>query len=214
MTTLVFSIHSRYVEPMCSGDGDQPGDKRWEFRRVRPRLRPGDRALVYETARAGRGMIVAEFVAGRVLELCPCALWRATREHAGVTRDEFFAYFEDREVAYAVELLAVRAIEPVPLGKRGPQSWGKLGRTWEWGLSDPRRRPEVGDRVRVIVEPGAQLSHSWPLGQVRDPLPYGTEGVVRSVGARGVSVVLDEADDAQLVGLDFDEIIIAPAHAP
>lgn len=106
------------------------GEKRYEFRRTRFAERI-DVILVYATVPIGR--VIGEFEVKGVIRDAPEALWRLTREFAGLGLESFDEYFEGREVGYAIEIGEVRKYR-VPfcprrrLGVRPPQSFVYLDR--------------------------------------------------------------------------------------
>lgn len=62
-------------------------------------------------------MIVGEFDVEKIIEDSPSALWELTQNESGITRDFFDAYFEGREVAYALKISDARLYE-VPIEPR------------------------------------------------------------------------------------------------
>ena len=119
---FVFSIAPVHVQAILSGR------KRWEFRRVRAHVRPGDGILVYATAPVGA--LVAQFTAGDVrcgppgeivaLEVNPDQR-RAARE-----------YLRGSRVATAIQVTAPRSLAPLPIQatglSRAPMSYQRLVR--------------------------------------------------------------------------------------
>jgi predicted transcriptional regulator len=85
------------------------GEKTYEFRKA-VHQQPGvSVAAVY--ASKPIGMIIGEFEILGILSATPEALWEETRHGAGISRDFFFEYFNDRRVAYALKVGAVRRFE-------------------------------------------------------------------------------------------------------
>ena len=107
-STLLLSIHPRFA------DGILSGVKRVELRRRLPRISSQDTVIVYETVPTKA--VVGLFVVESVERLPVNQLWRKVRGIAGVTRTEFFKYFDgvtDGVAIFAGETERFR--RPVPL---------------------------------------------------------------------------------------------------
>ena len=78
------------------------GSKRYEYRRVAFSRAGVTTAVVYVTVPVGR--VVGEFEVGEILSGNPAAIWRKTKEHAGISRKRFFDYFGEADVGYAIEI--------------------------------------------------------------------------------------------------------------
>ncbi|CAN7642599.1 ASCH domain-containing protein [Phenylobacterium sp. LjRoot219] len=103
---VLLSIKPEYVERIFDGT------KRYEFRRRPYTNRNVKTVVVYATKPVGK--IVGEFDVDDILGQAPDDLWRETAALSGISRDFFDAYFEGREVAYALKIGAVRAYaEPI-----------------------------------------------------------------------------------------------------
>lgn len=118
---LLISIQSRYADAILSGT------KTVELRRRPPRSHPPV-AVIYGSGvdRSVLGTASIEAIHTGT----PAEIWEAFSAVAGVTRDEFDAYFADSDDASALELAAPRrAAEALPLdelramGLEPPQSW-------------------------------------------------------------------------------------------
>ncbi len=87
------------------------GEKKFEFRRALP-AEDVERVVIYVSSPVQR--ILGEFMVGRVLSMSPSALWRQTRDHAGITRAYFNQYFAGRPLAHALEVgRVVRYRQPI-----------------------------------------------------------------------------------------------------
>lgn len=132
------------------------GEKTFEFRKA-VHQQPGvSIAAVY--ASKPIGMIIGEFEILDILSATPDALWEKTQHGAGISREFFFEYFNERQVAYAFKVGAVHQFE-LPIEPRciikdftPPQSYmyvnDHLGRVSRDSL-DTKLMPlfEWGDRV-------------------------------------------------------------------
>jgi predicted transcriptional regulator len=94
--TALFSLKPTFASAILSGE------KRFEFRRVRPSLDRGDTIIVYSTA--PEMAIVGSFLCGRILEGSPSSLWKSLGSKAGTRRASFDDYFADSEIGYAIEV--------------------------------------------------------------------------------------------------------------
>lgn len=121
--SVLLSIKPEFAEKILSGE------KRFEFRRVVPK-RPVERVVVYASSPVCR--VVGEFSVRQVVSDTPKALWRRTREHAGISWAYFIRYFGGRSCAHAFEVEhAVRYAEPIDPKRvdrsfRPPQSFAYL----------------------------------------------------------------------------------------
>ncbi|MCZ7646216.1 MAG: ASCH domain-containing protein [Planctomycetota bacterium] len=78
------------------------GTKRVELRRVRPRVEEGHGVLVYVSSPTKE--LQGAFEVRDVVEAPPKRLWREVGSHAGITREEFEAYFEGADTGYAIRI--------------------------------------------------------------------------------------------------------------
>ena len=145
--TLLLSVKPEYAQKLLRGE------KTVELRRVRPcRIRPGDVVLLYATAPTALFVGYCRIV--EILLDSPTALWQKVKCSAGVTRTEYFRYFQAarRAVGIVIE-------RPIPLaedfslddsrrfvpGFRPPQSFCYLS-----GL-DPDLQDALGAAMRRAV---------------------------------------------------------------
>ena len=116
---MLLSIKPEFVAAILRGE------KRYEFRRRIFRRSIGV-VVVYATVPIRR--VVAEFSVRCVICDSPRALWRLTREAAGIEERLFFEYFRGKKFGYAIEIGRVRQYRspfcPVRrLGVKPPQSF-------------------------------------------------------------------------------------------
>jgi predicted transcriptional regulator len=115
------SIRPRFAEAILDGE------KTVELRRRRPSLPVGARVLIYASSPTQH--VIGWFEVGNVVAERPTALWEKVRDRAGVSRQEFRAYFAGCDLAYAIEITATERVSPVALPMRPPQSWQFLDGT-------------------------------------------------------------------------------------
>jgi len=107
---LLLSIRPKYAEKIFQGM------KEVELRRVRPNIQHGDHILVYVTSpiKALEGVLQVDYV----IEGHPSELWPHVKNAAGVTRDEFDAYYDGADVGFGIFFKeAKRIINPISLDK-------------------------------------------------------------------------------------------------
>lgn len=107
---LLLSIRPRYAEKIFQGM------KKVELRRVRPKIQHGDYILVYVTSpiKALEGILQVDYV----IEDRPHELWTHVKNTAGVTRDEFDAYYDGASIGYGIFLKEAKRINnPISLDK-------------------------------------------------------------------------------------------------
>jgi len=107
---LLLSIRPRYAEKIFQGM------KQVELRRVRPNIQHGDHILVYVTApiKALEGVLQVDYV----IEDHPHELWSHVENTAGVTRDEFDAYYDGADVGFGIFFKEAKRINnPISLDK-------------------------------------------------------------------------------------------------
>jgi predicted transcriptional regulator len=115
------SIKPRFAQAILDGR------KKFEFRRTLFRDPGVERVVIYASSPTQR--VIGEFSIAAVHSLPPEELWRRTREHAGIDRSYFKAYFAGRDVGHALEVgSCMRYVEPIELEaafgfNRPPQSF-------------------------------------------------------------------------------------------
>ena len=152
---LLLSIRPEFAKKIFDGS------KTVELRRVRPRVGCGDLVLVYASAPVKA--LLGAFEVARVRSGPPESLWSAVANKAGVTSEQFDAYFLGAKTGYAIFLKRKWSLEkPLGLEKlrrrqsdfRPPQSYhyltlsqaGRIGFRELFGLElagRPRRRGKV-----------------------------------------------------------------------
>jgi len=91
---LLLSLKPRFADAIFSGE------KRFELRRVKPKLTLGDLVLVYVTA--PRSQLEGAFEVSEVFELELKALWSLVSKSCALSKAEFLQYYEGKEIGYAV----------------------------------------------------------------------------------------------------------------
>jgi predicted transcriptional regulator len=93
---VLMSIKPQYANKIFDGT------KRYEFRRSLFKNVWVNTVVVYATAPISR--VVGEFKIGGILKHERDALWNKTRAFAGIDKEEYFKYFNDKFWAYAIKV--------------------------------------------------------------------------------------------------------------
>jgi len=93
---VLLSIKPRYVKSILEGE------KRYEFRKTIFKNRGINRIYIYSSSPVKK--IVGSFEIGGILEDHPVDLWDTVKEFAGIDNRDFFAYFEGKSRAFAIEI--------------------------------------------------------------------------------------------------------------
>jgi predicted transcriptional regulator len=91
---LLLSIKPKYVAKLLDGT------KKVELRKIKPKLMPGDRVVVY--ACSPLKAIVGVFEVEKVLEDSPKNIWSKVEEIAGISKPDFDDYYYTSRKAYAI----------------------------------------------------------------------------------------------------------------
>ena len=103
---VLLSIKPRYVKSILEGD------KRYEFRKTIFKNRGINRIYIYSSSPVKK--IVGRFEIGGILEDHPNNLWDTVKEFAGIDNRDFFAYFEGKSRAFAIEIQNLQEfIDPI-----------------------------------------------------------------------------------------------------
>lgn len=99
---ILISIHPQHVAKILSGE------KRFEFRK---RVPPDSvrRMVIYSTAPVMKVVAVAEI--NRKLSAKPENIWKRTRHASGITKQHFNDYFQEKEIAHALEIGEVTELD-------------------------------------------------------------------------------------------------------
>lgn len=95
-TSVILSIKPKFAEKILAGV------KLFEFRRQIFKSPEVRKIVLYASSPVQ--MVVGEVEIESILTLELNELWKVTEEKAGISRDYFFDYFEDREVGHAIKL--------------------------------------------------------------------------------------------------------------
>jgi len=107
---VILSIRPKYVESILNGK------KLYEFRRSIFKDPEVERVYIYSTSPVRK--IVGYFVLRKIIEKNPASLWSECHSSAGIDEEEFFSYFSDKEVGYALRIGDVHTFD-VPMDPQG-----------------------------------------------------------------------------------------------
>jgi predicted transcriptional regulator len=96
LTCVLLSIKPRFVEAMVRNE------KHYEFRKKIFDAKKVRQVYIYSTAPVKK--ITATFMVGGLECASPEELWRKFGTVSGLTRDEFFRYYEGRSKGYAIKI--------------------------------------------------------------------------------------------------------------
>ncbi|MDD3714497.1 MAG: hypothetical protein PHU16_06500 [Atribacterota bacterium] len=91
----LLSIKPKYIEEIAKGN------KKYEFRKQIFKRRVKE-VLMYATAPSKK--IVGVFAIKSIIKDSPKNLWNKCKKYSGIEKKEFFDYFGDTEVGYAIEI--------------------------------------------------------------------------------------------------------------
>jgi len=118
---VILSIKPKYVESILTGK------KLYEFRRSIFKDPEVDRVYIYATSPVMK--IIGYFVLREIISQDPEALWSECHSSAGVDEEEFFSYFSNKAVGYALRIGEVHTFDApmdpqdiIP-GFRAPQNF-------------------------------------------------------------------------------------------
>lgn len=121
MSSILISIKPEYVEKIFDGS------KKYEYR-TRLANENINKMIIYCTAPVKA--VVGEVKVVGTISGSPEWLWEHTKDHAGITKEKFFDYFGDKEIANCYVLGdCVKCSQPIKLEDLnfgvnvGPQSW-------------------------------------------------------------------------------------------
>lgn len=109
---ILISIQPRFAALIFQGK------KTVELRRIRPKVNPGDIALVYVSS--PDMALVGAFTIKEIVSGTPRQLWPSVKDSSGITKNEYDIYYHgtDTAIALHIEAGSVRVLKhPVELGQ-------------------------------------------------------------------------------------------------
>lgn len=96
---VILSIKPQFAEKIFDGT------KKFEFRRTLFKNKAIKNIVVYASAPISR--VIGEFEIAEIIHNKTESLWDLTRDHAGITEDYFFDYFDGKDYGYAIRIKEV-----------------------------------------------------------------------------------------------------------
>ncbi|MFZ3059227.1 MAG: hypothetical protein WA102_05745 [Candidatus Methanoperedens sp.] len=93
---VLLSVKPKYAEEILSRR------KKYEFRRSIFKKQNIERVYIYSSSPVSK--IVAAFEIEQILKGSPEKIWKLCNKYAGISKNDFFDYFKNSDVAYAIEI--------------------------------------------------------------------------------------------------------------
>ncbi|MFC1994303.1 ASCH domain-containing protein [Chloroflexota bacterium] len=93
---VLLSIKPKYAEAILEGR------KLFEFRKSIFKHHSVERVYLYATMPVGK--VVGSFKVGEIIRREPKLLWKELGRLSGISKSEFFKYFEDSDIGFAIEI--------------------------------------------------------------------------------------------------------------
>lgn len=100
---VLLSIKPKYANKIIDGE------KKFEFRKIRLDKRKIEHIYIYSTSPVKK--IIAKIAIGDIIEDSPKRLWKRCKKYSGITEEEFFKYYAEKDVAFAITIKNVEALE-------------------------------------------------------------------------------------------------------
>jgi type I restriction enzyme S subunit len=93
---VLLSVKPKYAEEILSGR------KKYEFRKSIFKKQNIEKVYIYSSSPVSK--IVAAFEIEQILKGSPEKIWELCHKSAGISKNDFFAYFKNSDVAYAIKI--------------------------------------------------------------------------------------------------------------
>jgi predicted transcriptional regulator len=100
---VLLSVKPKYAELIMKGS------KKYEFRKVVFNNKYIEYVYIYSSSPVKK--IVGIFRIGTIIEDRPLSLWNQLKGYSGMEEDEFFDYFENRKIGFAIEIKDFKRFE-------------------------------------------------------------------------------------------------------
>jgi len=156
---VLLSVKPKYAEAILKGE------KKYEFRKTLFKRKDVQKILIYSSSPVKR--IVASFEAGEILDERPKKLWDECRHGAGIGKDEFFKYYQNKDRGYAIRIHNLRKFEE-PVDPKELDSEFVAPQSFCYILS------KVRNSTQVEVSSLTMFAESQPRGT--DSAEYNSDG--------------------------------------
>lgn len=93
---VLLSINPPYADAILTGV------KKYEFRRTIFKRKDIDRIYIYSNSTVKK--IVGSFEIEKIFEGTPQEIWEKCNKHGGISKEDFFKYFEGTQKAYGIKI--------------------------------------------------------------------------------------------------------------
>lgn len=100
---VLLSIKPKYAEKIVKGT------KRYEFRRSIFKRNDIEKVYIYSSSPVSK--IIASFEIEDILIDSPEQIWKSCQKYAGIAKNDFLAYFNNSDVAYAIKICEVNSFQ-------------------------------------------------------------------------------------------------------
>ena len=100
---VLLSIKPKFAESIINGR------KKYEFRKNAFSKKNIGRVYIYSTTPIKK--IIGFFKISKIIEDKPITLWHQLKDEAGISEEEFFDYFKNKEIGFALEIVEVEQFE-------------------------------------------------------------------------------------------------------
>ena len=100
---VLLSVKPKFAESIINGR------KKYEFRKNSFSQKNIGRVYIYSTNPIKK--IVGIFRISKIIEDRPSTLWHRLKDGAGISEEEFFDYFKNREIGFAIAIVDVEKFE-------------------------------------------------------------------------------------------------------
>jgi type I restriction enzyme S subunit len=93
---VLLSVKPKYAEKILEGE------KKYEFRRAIFKKQNIEKVYIYSSSPVSK--IVAAFEIEKILKDSPEKIWKRCQKYAGISKKDFFDYFKNSDMAFAIEI--------------------------------------------------------------------------------------------------------------
>jgi len=100
MCRILMPINPEYVDEILAGR------KKYEYRKIKAKRKNIDKMIIYSTSPIMK--VVAEVDIKGILEETPDILWEMTKNESGITKEFYYKYYKNKELAIAYKLGTIK----------------------------------------------------------------------------------------------------------
>ena len=162
------------------------GEKKFEFRKSIFKKRDISKAFIYSSSPVKK--IVASFEIAIIIEASPQELWDKCHKYGGISKQDFFEYFKNSDVGYAIEISNLEkfseTIDPYTLKKdfTAPQSYCYLPLDYFEKDSYPKTSGKKYETVVLAEKNGEYCANGSGIDVYKPQLNHNSESTYERVG--------------------------------